>query len=260
MMAKNNPGNRLYHYTSFETLVFYILPQMRLLLNPIINTNDPRENKSYVFNTLCLSKHAESLKSKLGDKSDEIISNYIRKGVKTLCFCEDNEYNEWLWGCCLSGMWAHYGSNHQGICIELNKEKFIEENKQNIQIKFFEKINYVNLKPNAEKSRLKFNFDDALSNSGIKNYIKTNYRKENSKHLFFTKNLEWKFENETRLIYFSENKLKEYCSIKDSITNIYLGMNFNYDKLSVLKLLIKNSAVDLMKIEYRDIHLIREKI
>jgi hypothetical protein len=41
----SNQG-RLYHFTSSETALKYILPQMRLKLSLFLNANDPKEQTS----------------------------------------------------------------------------------------------------------------------------------------------------------------------------------------------------------------------
>lgn len=87
-MAFIKPQNRLYHYRSFETSVKHILPVLKLRLNPLVNTNDTSD-------------------------------------CKVLRFSEDDPN---YFGYENSRMWASYGGNHKGICLEFDKSEFINEN------------------------------------------------------------------------------------------------------------------------------------
>jgi hypothetical protein len=87
-MAFIKPKNRLYHYCSFETSVKYILPELKLRLNPLVTTND-------------------------------------QSACKVLCFSEDDPN---YFGYESSRMWTSYGGNHKGICLEFDKNEFINEN------------------------------------------------------------------------------------------------------------------------------------
>ena len=213
------PKNRLYHYCKLSTAIELILPDFKLLLSPLVYTNDPKENQSFNFNHIDIIEGEEKDIVKLNKQYSKI----IRDNCKVLCFSEDY-FEEKQWGCLLSNMWAHYGDNHRGICLELDKEVFINENKTLFDFKFLKPVKYVNFK---ERNNIRCNIDHSrLRKVGVNNYLKNEFRNECAKYLFFTKNLEWASEKETRLIHFSVKKGNEYCSIKDSLRNIILGIDF----------------------------------
>ena len=87
-MAFINPKNRLYHYCSLHTAAKYIPPELKLRLNPLVTTND---------------------------QSD----------CKVLCFSADDPN---YFGYESSSLWASYGGNHKGVCLEFDKSEFINEN------------------------------------------------------------------------------------------------------------------------------------
>ena len=75
-------------------------------------------------------------------------------------------------------------------------------------------------------------------------------------YLFFTKNSEWGSECEIRLIYFSNKNENEYCTIRNSLTNIYLGVDFHNSYLTAIDSLINGSNIEVIGTDYGDIGLI----
>jgi hypothetical protein len=54
-----NPSSEyLYHYTKRETLIEFILPSLKLKMNTLMNTNDPKEKKISLFNYIDNVKYA----------------------------------------------------------------------------------------------------------------------------------------------------------------------------------------------------------
>lgn len=249
MKSNHIETNRLYHYCKLSTAIEFILADKKLLLNPIGKTNDPRENKSFVF-------AGENINSSnyinLNDFNSEI-SKEIRDGCKMTCFSKDEHP---YFGYELSRMWALYGDNHKGICIEIDKEEFAKENSDKISDGLFRRVNYFHL--DIEKPIIHKCIDHTrIDEIGSKRYIHEEFRPANMEYLFFTKNREWESEQEFRLIYFSDRKENEYCSIKNSIMNIYVGVDFIDHYLPALKQYC--GGIDIYKLEYRDVRLISGK-
>lgn len=219
---KNSDKNRIYHYCKLKTAIKYILPSLRLRISPMLNTNDPRENKSFVFSGITDDKKGID---NIWENNEEI-SKILRTDCKVLCFCEDTQDGKF--GYELSRMWALYGDNHKGVCLELDKQIFIEEN--NIDTKFFKRINYVeDFTPDFEKYK-KIDYDE-MRNHGKEKYLHETFRISNLNYLYFTKDKEWESENEIRVIRFSKNKCDEFYSIKKSLRNIFLGVDLQKREL-----------------------------
>jgi hypothetical protein len=241
--------NKLYHYCKLSTAIEFILPAKQLLLNKLGKTNDPRENKSFVFAGLNMDY---SDPTRLIEPN-HIISQEIRNGCKILCLCGDRSP---YFGYELSRMWALYGENHQGVCIELNKDVFLKENSDKIANGMFQPIKYYKLDVTQPISHRSVDYG-RISDIGLQRYIKEEFRPENMEYLFFTKNHEWESEQEYRVLYFSENNGKEFCSISNSIECIHVGVDFNEHYLPALRNHCTN--VDIYKLEYRDVRLITFK-
>jgi len=231
--------NRIYHYCKFRTAVDYILPSLKLRVNPLTNTNDPRENKSFIFSG------ASGPGIEIGNIMDrnEEISKILRDDCKVLCFCEDTPYD--MFGYELSRMWALYGDNHKGVCIELDKEVFIEEN--NIDPKLFKNIQYYqfDIKKQFDFKLVDYN---AVHAYGAEKYVKEFFRPTHLDHLYFTKNKEWDSEHEFRLIHFSTKTGDEFCSIKNSIKNIFVGVDF--EEINLDSLINVSPQVDISKLKF----------
>ena len=239
----NNKGdkNRIYHYCKLRTAIDYILPTLKLRISPLINTNDPRENKSFIFSG------AAGPGIEIGNIMDrnEEISKILRNDCKVLCFCEDIPYN--MFGYELSRMWALYGDNHEGVCLELDREVFAEENK--IDPMLFKNIQYFQFDINKQ-----FNYKlvdyNAMHTHGPEKYLKDVFRHTHLDFLYFTKNKEWDSEYEIRLMHFSTNPTDEFCSIKNSIKNIFVGVSFQEKNLD--SLIKACPQVDISKLEFLD--------
>lgn len=251
-MAELRPGNRIYHFCGLETGLEYILPNMRLLLNPIVHTNDPRENKSFVFGARYWN--SDELEGHSVEKHNERISDILREDCKALCFSKD--YKNYF-GYESSRMWAYYGGNHKGFCLELDKTEFLKENETLIDPNLFRDIKYFELDLTKE-IECKMIDHTRRKLLGERKYLKEEFRPAHLDYLFFTKNEEWKSEQELRLVYFSENREKEYCSIQRSLKNIYVGVDFHESYLSSLAKLCPE--VDLYKLEYKGVRLLPEPI
>ena len=132
------PKNRLYHYTSLSTALEFILSKRELLLNPLRKTNDPREYKSFVF----AAKYWANSDNGHTEQNNKEISRLLRDDCKVLCFSDDYEN---YFGYEYARMWAHYGDNHKGVCLELDKTQFIEENKNIIDPNLIKPIHYYKL-------------------------------------------------------------------------------------------------------------------
>lgn len=218
-------NNGLFHYCTLDTAIRFILPNRQLRISPLIYTNDPRENKSLVFGSFTNDPAISSSPTEL-IQMNKTVSDIIREDCKVLCL----SYSDVLEGYQLSQMWAHYGDRHKGVCIAIDYDKFIMENESYFKPDNFQKISYVSPETLNETIITKRyrHVNMTLFNDLEKrnDYLKNDFRKENMDYLFFTKSIEWKYEQEARLIYFSDEKKDEYCSIRNSLTHVFLGVDF----------------------------------
>ncbi|MBU2912932.1 DUF2971 domain-containing protein [Reichenbachiella agariperforans] len=207
---------KIYHYTKLSTAIRYILPAKQLLTNSLSNTNDPRENQPWAFGGVNID--FEGIYPNTYNDNTHIDHQYqlgkeIKNRVQILCFVHSDERpgfeNEM--------MWAHYTENHEGICLELDEEAFLNEN-ANIPIFQLENVTYGTSKnPWLHWNRSK------NKEENIDNFIRLGY-----KNLVLSKSEYWEREYEKRLLILSTDQ--HYLSIQNSLTGIYFGisMDVNY--------------------------------
>lgn len=205
-------GLNLYHYTPSECF-FKILENLNLKTSSFKNLNDLNEGKLSNFN---MNRNFHIFYA---------AEKYIEERCSVLCFTKDTEYkhNKIVEGTNHPAMWAHYANNANGVCLIIDKEKFITTNK-NILENHFYKFEDIDYKLNNAK-------DDNIQNdfSSIQDFIKTNY-----KELVFIKNIDWKNEAEHRLFIMDYSG---FFSLKGCIKKIVLGNKFVQDNESMHKLI-----------------------
>jgi hypothetical protein len=63
----------------------------------------------------------------------------------------------------------------------------------------------------------------------------------------------WRYENETRLILYSKNKIDEYYPLKDvEIEAVYMGWRIDKEKRDYLKRMLKDSCIKLFQMSFSD--------
>lgn len=238
---ENNFSNSLFHFTSLKIAVENILPTSKLKLGLLENTNDPRENKSFGFG----AKNAHfQVGREIIDHTywDGKITKLLRNMAKVICFSSDYEIdNEWYDGFNLPRMWAQYGDNHKGICLDIDIELFKQEN-----AKIFEKSILRSIIYESDFEYPWVNYD-RIREIGLKAYVQE-FKFSNLDYLFFSKHIDWQSEREKRLLFFSTSYKNEFVSIKKSLKRIILGIDFNNVYLpSIIKL---SNGVTIEKINF----------
>lgn len=242
--------NRIYYYCGLDTALEFILPDKSLLLSPITKTNDPRENKNLIFG----AKYFDPNDIEDPGKQNEKINKILREDCKVLCFSQD--FGQ-CFGYELSRMWVYYGGKHKGICLLLDKSEFLKENIGIIDTELLREIKYYKFDVNNIPMH-KFADHSLMKKLGAEKYLRQIFRKKYLDYLFFTKNAEWESECELRLIHFSDKKENEYCSIKNSLKHIYLGVDFHDSYLPSIINLCPDT--DISRLKFTDIRLTAHKI
>jgi hypothetical protein len=210
----------IYHYTRFSTAVEKIIPKRRLLLSNLANSNDPREYKKFIF----AASYWPTDTVYDPKNQDDINTKILIDDCKFISFSAF--YNDYL-GFEYSNMWAHYGEKHKGICLRINKEKFAAENELTIKKGSFKSVSYFKLDISKGFPHHEVQYPQSQSQEVFKKYLRNEFRNEYMDFLYFMKREEWFSEHEIRLVIFSEDPTKEYCSIEDSLSGIILGLEYD---------------------------------
>lgn len=188
--------------TDFEGLRFYNINKGNTdgILNQIVNNqlglskidfNDALDPLISLYPKLV--RHGKSRAEK---RVLRLFENVIKENLRIACLCGESEksINNQL-------MWAHYANSHKGICVNysLPTESIVFLDKKHTSFCVFNQVKYTKKKKKIENLTL----EDAL----------------------FLKTFQWNYENEFRLISFSEkNNQEKYPTVGNvKINAVYLG-------------------------------------
>lgn len=222
------PG-RLYHYTTVETLLLYILPQKALRFSAMKETNDPEEVGDYYFGLTedpFFPQKSHSPEYVMKEQRD--FNNAVKNGIKILCFSQDGPTKEingrtyFQSGYSKPRMWAQYANNHTGVCLVLNKEEFIRRFNDNFDNKFHMEQEVV-YEPGFKESSRAYDLDTKeISMKGIEGIVEER-RKKFASAYYFSKHPDWKDESEYRFLVKDDSKEYPTIELDGVLTDIILG-------------------------------------
>lgn len=236
----NSKPKVLYHYTTIQKAIEGILPNFSLFMNSISHMNDPTENLLHESDPFKFQK--SPLRNY--DPMKMFSADFFRYETKITCFTINKDFEKDVTvGFKLQRMWAQYGGGNTGICLEIDYNTFIEENKAIISdlniIDDFVSYNDNTLKllPTIKSGMAEIN---DLTYENCKN-VWLDFKKDNLKirERFFTKNTDWKDEREYRFLVFIKGGNKT-LSIRSSLRKVYTGVHFSKHYLPSLHELLTN--------------------
>lgn len=245
-MSPDKMAKFLYHYTSIENLIMYILPQKMLKLSPKNKTNDPREISDSFFSLSDdLGLGRDDILSEVSMANQKKFSDTLTHDIKLLCFAQDApESNAFFppfrWivrGFEKPRMWAQYADNHKGACLIINRNNLINEIDKQYRdyFKVCDRITYGGKDPNRilkaynlSTSELSKKSIEELTYDRIKEYWDIYY---------FYKHSDWSEENEFRVILRYPDEPFAYLNIDGVLEGIVLGTKFDKYLIKPIKIL-----------------------
>lgn len=233
---------KLYHYTSLDKFVKLICnapspnsknnieAKIKLRFGSFAKTNDLFETKDYFsfpkdfgMFWICFSK--------------EIREKYREERLKYQPLCFSMDKSDGKKGYQISAMWAHYGDNHKGVCLEIETDKLDIHSNENLiskDVNYASELLITELPSPSEKMKI---------NADYLNYI-TEHIEKNIEKILFTKDNSWKYEQEHRVLHKVDNKEEvNYLDITNALERIILGPQIDIlgQDYNILRLLIKDS-------------------
>lgn len=252
----------IYHFTTKEKALEFILNDKELKLGTFSKTNDPQEYKTKLLSTLDDS----SLEYKKRISQIDAQINTIIRSSGFLSFCENTYENKRVkqHGYKKARMWSHYSANHTGICLVFSKEKLLKKMYKifdEISIIYSDSIKYFDVIENKNGTPPLIINENILKKKNSKN-IALNYLKENHKKILFQKQWDYEGEREFRIILLPKKNLVlcgEVFDIRDCLEYVILGDSFHKVYIPSIKVLTRDINVPLMKLhwEYGRFHLYR---
>lgn len=202
----------LFHYTSLKSFKT-ILKDMTLLPSSFEKLNDMNEGNVH---NMCLNHNFMVM-----NETDK----FIKERCHILCFSQNYEIHGYpVEGTNHPAMWAHYADNSNGVCIVIDKEAFLEKNKDVLSAYFhmFEDVEYA---PFNTPDYKEINYEASSPEEFIKN---------NCKAFFFLKHKDWESEDEHRLFIMDyDGKL----SIDGCIKFVVLGRKIFLDNSKIKEIM-----------------------
>lgn len=209
-------GNHVFHFTKFESALRIIATQS-LKFGRFENMNDIAEVKRDVYGMIP------------ADTISKELSNY-----QSISLTLDNLSHR---GFYIDPLWGHYAQGGNGVCFVFDKDKL----SQKVIEQFGEKakiapINYLS------------NFSNAIFTEGDSREAVEKYIEDNIEDIFFTKFLDWEYEQELRIL-IKEDSLDEKVLYWDgALIAIILCLPKLFDykestEFKVLKSMLPNTPI-----------------
>jgi hypothetical protein len=222
----------LYHYTSAKTAIDYILKHKQLKLGRYINTNDPKETKTWQF-SIGTNENLDLSGYSLTEISERF-TQALKHKTNLACFSQDEALTGdhtrdiYARGFGKSRMWAQYADNHKGVCLVFERSAI----RKSVEDQFGDERFRLYGGPVIYKDRLVtqvnnpaggFVIDaDRLKKLGFHEYVKAHVETHH-KGLFFEKVTDWRRENEFRVVVFGEREEDLFLNINGAIAGVVFG-------------------------------------
>ncbi len=209
-------GKHVFHFTKFESALRIIASQS-LKFGRFENMNDIAEVKRDVYGLIPT------------DTISNELSNY-----QSISLTLDNLSHR---GFYIDPLWGHYAQGGNGVCFVFDKDKLF----QKVIEQFGEKakiapINYLS------------NFSNAIFTEGDSREAVEKYIEDNIDDIFFTKSLDWEYEQELRILIKGYDKDEKLYYGKDTLIAIILCLPKTYDykestEFKILKSMLADTPI-----------------
>jgi hypothetical protein len=228
------PPARIYKYSSFTAQNLENLKNQSIYFNSPRNFNDPYDC-SVTPNILTPSdEDVESIRAKYLQETEaslpihdqmkrasvERLREMFMKSARHVAGLKVKEFSEKRGVSCFSEdcddllMWAHYGGNYQGFCLEFDTSHFIKLHK----VKYSETMPQFDLVPILKNPGESEDDGDLMS-------------------MFLSKSLSWAHEKEWRALHQSAGTL--YCYPPAALTGVYFGPEISRAALEIICLILQ---------------------
>jgi hypothetical protein len=229
----------LYHYTSSNIAIHYILKDKTLKIGKYINTNDPKETKDWQF--FVGSNEGHDLSKYNLDEISKKVTQALKHRANVICFSKDrilsgdhikDIFNR---GFCKARMWAQYGDNHRGVCLIFDKSALniaISNQFLNDFDIYGGSVTYKNRLIVEYLSTSSYGINiDYLERLRLEKYVKAHIYTHH-KRLFFEKSEDWSNEDEFRWVLFSNKEEDVYLRFGNSLAGVVFGDSCSDDDIS----------------------------
>ena len=251
----------LFHYTTLNIALEHILIEKKLKVSYLREGNDPIEYRERLFPGTCwgldgqdgIEIFAEGVKA----------ANKILGQCKRISFCaskkpklllKDNllEEDKYASSCGWDRlrMWSQYGDNHKGICLVFSQEgikKDLQELKNKSKIKDYI-VGYMEYKQDT-MMLLPTLMINRIQQEGSDEYAE-DFILQNREKLFFQKFMDYRDENEFRIIINDPHNELNFLDIAKSIRGVIVGDKVPKVYHPLIKKLCQSVDIDIVGLSF----------
>lgn len=246
---KLSGDDAIFHYTGKDILLEHILKERKFKFSNFLSANDPYEYGLKIWGVHGLVP--------LDERGWNKIQNFFTENAAYLAFCQNStdKRNFTNLGCSKLRMWAQYGENHMGACLVFSKEKMLnviegEYPNGDKRKNFYQDIDY---KKDLFETYKNFHLDIGHGQNITK--LVYDFVTKERHRIFFTKQIDFRDENEFRFLSISIDKLSSYSGIyfdiSDCVIGIILGDRFPDIYRPTVDLLCKDLDIEYGKLVWK---------
>ena len=243
----SNTTEYIYHYTSVETLLKYILPQKCLRFSKLDNTNDPEEASNHLLHYIDDIDMGPDFFFDNYEKSSAVSKELI-ENIVLISFSQDDlnfDISNGLFsnkGFARPRMWAQYANNHTGVCLAFKRENFkkIFEKTCSEFLHYSGNVSYESvykLLATPEFMNAKIGLGSELFKP-LEEIVRERIEKYN-KIYYFSKHKDWRTENEYRFVVKNDSTEDIFINIEEMLEYIILGHSFDMTLVKPIEILIE---------------------
>jgi Protein of unknown function (DUF2971) len=237
------------HYTRMDIALEKILHDRKILLRKITSTNDPRESKEHLLSTIVPVADGEVLQFDSGP-------NFLNEWRVFCTSCHNNPRGQFRptllscekYGVAYPNMWAHYGGNHNGVCLIFDGAKL----NRNIRQKEGE-VFYGFVKYDYDKATCQLPMQDPEFQTCERAEMIRRSQKKHFNEIFLYKTPHWRYEHEFRWLIHNQNASEIFISIEGhALLAVVFGEDFNDVYLPSFREVCERLSVPLYQIKWVD--------
>lgn len=250
----------IYHFTTAATFITYISPFGRLRFSPFKASMDPRERIPLnlglgIRNGAELDKQLPDGEDPVGNKFleiSEVANSIARQKVQMLCFTNSYEpLHEGFQmdtdgdrGWAQAAMWTHFGGRSSGVCLEIDREKFLEDLEQATAGKVSILSGDVHYSDSGDRAKYLANLEVDSINDVTKEGI-YGHLVQNSTAAFFTKDSNWSYEDEFRVVALTSCGEYVFAPLLRSLKRIILGDGVDPSVVEAIRWILFRSGMNV---------------
>lgn len=250
----------IYHFTTAATFITYISPFGRLRFSPFKASMDPRERIPLnlglgIRNGAELNEQHPAEDDPVGNKFleiSEVANSIARQKVQMLCFT--NSYDPLHQGFQMdadgdrgwaqAAMWTHFGGRNSGVCLEIDRGVFLDDLEQATAGKISILSGDVLYSNSGDRARYLANLEvDSIHDVTDERIY--GHLVQNSTAAFFTKDSNWAYEDEFRVVALTSCGEYVFAPLWRSLKRIVLGDGVDPSVIEAIRWILLRSGMNV---------------